>query len=890
MSIAIFLVTGSPFALLFAGLGPLTALGSLVDGRFVRRRRSRAELARFEAELVSVRREIRDAHDAERRDLEQASPPAFRLATGRGREAVRWSAADPTGPRVRLGRGDVASRVALDGSGGLRGDDESARRLRALRAEAETVADTTVTVEATEGIGIIGPAVVAEALARAIALQLAAMVSPARWTVISGHNSWLRNGPHRSADGASSVVVFRPLDTSQRSDGDIVVAVAAAERDLPAHLGTVIAVRGTRALVVRATEQLPLSFVPELLTGELAGAWAEAVAALAVADGLATAVGAIPDAVEFAELPQEPVDPLRPELGGLRCAIGLGSGGAEFIDLVRDGPHAIVGGTTGSGKSELLVSWLLAMARRYPPSAVAFLLFDFKGGSSFGEITGLPHSVGLLTDLDAEGAERAIASLGAELRHRERLVAKGQVRSIEELPTSTGPGRLVVVVDEFAALASDLPALNAQFGDIAARGRSLGIHLVLCTQRPVGVIRDAVLANTALRISLRVNNRPDSTAVIGTDDAATTGTPPGRAWISRDSAAPVAVQVAQARAVDVAAVASSWSGHALPRRPWLDPLAARLDPATLPAGAFGLLDLPSQQRQDAAYWNPEEHGNVLVIGAGRSGKSTALAAMAPGAIMVPTDVEGAWDVLVALVQDTTPRLVVIDDLDALLTSFGPEYERSVIELVVLLLRGTGRARHHLVLAAQRLSAPLQQLAALCDSRLLLRQSTRQEHLLAGGSAETFIADLGRGAGHWRGVRVQVAAVDGPRQHSRQSEDCLDPTGLVIAVSSRPAALAERFSRAGVRSVELGAPAEGSALRHAETESPLVLVASAEGWQAHWNALTAMRARFPLLIEGGSLAEFRSMSRLRQLPPPISDESRSAWLVQPSGAVQRVLLP
>jgi len=404
-----------------------------------------------------------------------------------------------------------------------------------------------------------------------------------------------------------------------------------------------------------------------------------------------------------------------------------------------------------------------------------------------------------------------------------------------------------------------------------------------------------VLANTALRISLRVNNRPDSTAVIGTDDAATTGTPPGRAWVSRDGSPPVAVQVAMATPLDVAAVAIAWAGHSAPRRPWLDPLPAQLDPASLPIGAFGLLDRPAQQRQDPARWNPLDHGNVLVIGAGRSGKSTALAAMLSGipasdVVVVPAGIEGAWDALVAVAGESVPRTVLIDDLDALIVSFGQDYERSVIDLVASLLRGTGPARHRVVIAAQRLSAALQQLAALCDSRVLLRMGNRQEHLLAGGSAETFVADLAPGAGHWRGERVQVAAVGPLAFAERGRAASIDLSGLVIAVSPRPTAFADRCEAAGLRCVELGGPAEGSALRYADTATPLLLVTSTEGWQAHWNGLSALRAQFPLLIEGGSLAEFRSMSRLRQLPPPLANDSTTGWLVTPSGAVTRVTLP
>ena len=159
----------------------------------------------------------------------------------------------------------------------------------------------------------------------------------------------------------------------------------------------------------------------------------------------------------------------------------------------RDGPHAVVAGTTGAGKSELLVSWVLAMAARHPPSAVTFLLVDFKGGAAFAPLARLPHVSAPSAIWTRVAAARAIESLRAELRRRERVLAECGARSIDELvaPASSAQAALVIVVDEFAAVVSDQPELHELFADLAARGRSLGLHLILCTQRPSGVVRDA---------------------------------------------------------------------------------------------------------------------------------------------------------------------------------------------------------------------------------------------------------------------------------------------------------------------------------------------------------------------------------------------------------------
>ena len=171
-----------------------------------------------------------------------------------------------------------------------------------------------------------------------------------------------------------------------------------------------------------------------------------------------------------------------PASGGLAARFLLGPDGPIDLDLVADGPHAIVGGTTGSGKSALLTAWILALAAAHPPERLVLLLVDCKGGATFDPLAALPHVAGVVTDLDPEDAERAVASLGAELRRREQAVRDAGGQDI----TATGLPRLVVVVDEYRALVDRAPDLAALFGDLAARGRSLGVHLVLCTQRPAG--------------------------------------------------------------------------------------------------------------------------------------------------------------------------------------------------------------------------------------------------------------------------------------------------------------------------------------------------------------------------------------------------------------------
>ena len=254
----------------------------------------------------------------------------------------------------------------------------------------------------------------------------------------------------------------------------------------------------------------------------------------------------LPSRVLLGDLMQPAVDPA--SRASLAVAVGTAGEGPLVIDLVQHGPHALVAGTTGSGKSEFLLAWLTALAGSYPPDRVAFLLVDFKGGAAFEPIRDLPHVTGVVTDLDESEAERAVLSLRAELRHRERVLAQAGARDIRSLDHRIELARLVIVVDEFQAMIERFPDLGAVIADIAARGRSLGLHLVLAAQRPNGVVREQVTANCAIRVSLRVMQRADSLAVVGSELAAEIAPDtPGRGIVDRGDGCPVRFQSGRRR-------------------------------------------------------------------------------------------------------------------------------------------------------------------------------------------------------------------------------------------------------------------------------------------------------------------------------------------------------
>lgn len=261
----------------------------------------------------------------------------------------------------------------------------------------------------------------------------------------------------------------------------------------------------------------------------------EAGSGLPVAVSLEAAAGIAGDLEIAIRSAWDEADPTR-----LMVPLGGDRNGPVELDLVAAGPHGLVAGTTGSGKSELLRSLVAGAAMRQPPDLLEFVLFDFKGGGAFDLVAGLPHVAAVVTDLDPDEARRAIQGLRAEVLEREERLRAMGISDIGAAPRRCEGSfpRLVVIVDEFAALADELPDVLDGLVDIARRGRSLGVHLILATQRPAGIVTGQIRANTNLRLCLRVQDRADSFDVIDCADAADLPSIPGRV-VARLDAGPV---------------------------------------------------------------------------------------------------------------------------------------------------------------------------------------------------------------------------------------------------------------------------------------------------------------------------------------------------------------
>ena len=224
----------------------------------------------------------------------------------------------------------------------------------------------------------------------------------------------------------------------------------------------------------------------------------------------------------------------------LAAPIGINAhGDPECLDIHEraHGPHGLVAGTTGSGKSELLQSYMLAMSVCYPPDKVAFLIIDFKGGGMANQMRDLPHMVGAITNIDGREITRSLKSIKAELKKRQYLFAEADVNKIDDYIALYDAGKvsialphLIIVVDEFAELKADQPEFMKELISAARIGRSLGIHLILATQKPAGQVSDQIWSNSRFRLCLKVQTKEDSNEMLKSPLAVEIREP-GRAYI-----------------------------------------------------------------------------------------------------------------------------------------------------------------------------------------------------------------------------------------------------------------------------------------------------------------------------------------------------------------------
>jgi DNA segregation ATPase FtsK/SpoIIIE, S-DNA-T family len=718
--------------LAFTALSPIMVLGQAGSDRWSSRRAARTARREHDEATAVAARQLAEALHHERARRHNAAPDLGHLmsaAAQRGSRLWHRGPDDPDLLRLRVGRGDLPSETRVIGAGPV------------------TVADVPVCVSLSEVavLGVSGPPDLRAGMARSLVMQVATLHSPAdvqlvilapgrprewawvRWlphvaavdgepcTALVGFDddqandrvNELRNRePKRPRRAAHTVVVVDGNETLRNSAamsallgcppaGTSIVWCAASTSGLPGACRAIVELcaRPRLHLTVSRTGQPKVATAtPDLLAAEVADAAARTLAPLHSGD---TSTGYdVPTTVPWSEI--SGVD-LHDRATAVRSVthqwsltpsseitLGRGPGGPVRIDLCTDGPHALIAGTTGSGKSELLIGLVASLAARNRPDQLSLLLIDHKGGAAFNRCARLPHAIGVVTDLDSASTKRALLSLGAELRRRERLFAAVGVTDLESFAAAVSLGngseplaRLVIVVDEFAALAEEQPDFVGGLVGIAQRGRSLGVHLVLATQRPDGVVSADIRANTRLRICLAVARDSESRDVIDSLDASSISRrTPGRAYLrvgpgdlrefqsafvssrgttvddstatlspaaslgdpppppTSDLAVDPLANTELDTLVEVAVEVAASLRCIMPKPPWLPPLPDRLPTATLPAATdadiatWGLADLPAVGQQAPLRLDLRNAGTTVIAGTARSGRTSAALTLA----------------------------------------------------------------------------------------------------------------------------------------------------------------------------------------------------------------------------------------------------------------------
>ena len=734
---------GRPEMLIFAAMSPMLAIGRNISAKRNHRDKvlqsevdHREAVARFSTDFAVMRA-------AERRHRRHAVPDPARIVEAATRPTTElWNrrCTDADALTVRIGSAFAPSTIDVEGAPEQDAD------------EPQPWLPVGVSLVEFGGLALVGDLPRVRALARSLVLQTTVLHAPSELRIVflGGHDAagdwrWLRWLPHvrrgplepslllgtDASSRAARVEELRRILTERREAAEDRRSVFAPRillvcDDASARLGEGVAelVRDGGPLGIHAlcldTLQVPEGCDASVVLGErVDGARVERRGQPPVRGVITDALDA--DRCEEVSRALAPVRVIGEEdddglptscrllstLGlqptathvrarwramspSSRATIGVGPERPIALDLTRDGPHALVAGTTGAGKSEFIKTFVASLALENHPDHLSFLFIDFKGGGDYRTLVRLPHAVALATNLDDPAAfDRTLALLEAEMGRRVGLLQAAGTTSIEGyMAVPGGPPtpmpRLVVVADEFAELKDKAPQQLDRLVSVARTGRSVGVHLLLATQRPGGVVTSQIDANVGLRVCFRVTDEQESKEVIGSPLAGriaerhrgravfrSAATPLTEVQTARVAGArPGAVSAAPVRAVELdwerlgrpfpkgpetgevpdadtdlhdvvealrqAATDEGWTHSAIP---WPPELPDQLPVSALPRDAaaladaipVGLVDVPSTQRQEVQHIRLGG-GHVVIAGSARTGRSTALRTFLTGVV------------------------------------------------------------------------------------------------------------------------------------------------------------------------------------------------------------------------------------------------------------------
>lgn len=835
-------VTGSALSLLFGVMSPVLLVASYVEGRLNTRRRRARESERERQSHVRDTARLESELRARTAEAHRAHPPASQLIS---LVPVARLPIDHHDPGRRAGVQAGAEYLGGD----LTSDDPIATIEPRIRIGTDD-AGLPVLIGLRDGLHIVGDVRARRSLVRAITAHV--------WWFTGDCESMI---PSLLAHGDEVGAEARWRVNVQSDD-----SASLLDRDCPA---------------VPARTIRPELLSPEGLS-QLRVVLIERGRARHARNSTTASVGL--DVADQAKA-------LDPSVVAFDVEVGLTRSGKPFhLNLLESGAHMVVSGTTGSGKTTFLVNWLSRLAEQCDASTLELAIIDFKGGIDFSDLESWPHCVGFATDLDEGAIDRALVGLEVEMSRREHVLRSGRSRA--------DLSHLVVILDEFRATSVAHPRAVSVVVDIAARGRALGVHLVLSTQRASSSISEDILANVALRVAFRTLTPRESVFLIGDASAHRALRQPGHAVVSHMGASPTIVHMSPPRTrgeSPATVLASPGRPDVSVRRVWTPPLPAkisrdvaqlfpRLAPPGNPNGSpgdetprdvelcVGVVDALTRQRWESAWYRPHEEGQLLITGPARSGRTSTLRSLAlamresePASrweAHLIDDVMDMWDWLDTRCRDRgLPRseststhrdMVFLDGLERMMSLLEPDVRDVLSERLMAKMRDAGGDR--IVVACDADGPWATRLSSVCAQRLRLVSSELP------------------GRAHWKGDVVHVPFhEENAHDWSRVQFDESGTARIRQPIDTRVVEISARGSIAETLDDRAGT---------------FVARASAAEWGERLHEFLTLTRNAAILVNGRiSPADARLLLRPHTPVPPVSDGE--GILLLPDGGYHRL---